>query len=359
MQFNRFFFDGKAILTSSPNNPGVEVEPILRSNTNERISFQAKYFTGNIDYSSIDRSMKTTIENYKGRLDVIYLYCNRDFSHTAKSFRQCKDNLHAVGIRLETVTNVEILNQIMDNQYSVIAARYFANESLNVGWFKQKAELSLRDLEPRYTCGFNVELEYEKQLGIFVYMQEAVDYFNAKKAKAIKTIKDIRSLLSKYYGVIDEIIIQLQSIPDINTETICACLDWSNIIRKDYIQEIDKIKKDFDELLQKAHLKDNENHHNMFPDPTYLRKFLDALDSIHIDELHRTLLQNKVLIVSGDAGIGKSHLLGTFTEVCVGAGYPTILLLGQAFLSDHTVEQQICEHLGFDLSFDEFLDILD
>ena len=35
--FNEFFFDGKALLHSDPNNPGVEVVPVRHSESEKRI----------------------------------------------------------------------------------------------------------------------------------------------------------------------------------------------------------------------------------------------------------------------------------------------------------------------------------
>ena len=45
MLFNNFFFDGKGLFHSDPNNPGTETVPVLHEKTGKRISFQAKYFS--------------------------------------------------------------------------------------------------------------------------------------------------------------------------------------------------------------------------------------------------------------------------------------------------------------------------
>ncbi|MEA4970161.1 MAG: hypothetical protein VB051_06455 [Candidatus Pelethousia sp.] len=360
MQFNRFFFDGKAILTSSPNNPGIEVEPVLHLSTNKHISFQAKYFTSNIDYGSIERSMKAAIMNYSGKLDVIYLYCNKDFAYIAPSFVRFKNALCAANICLIAVTNAEILNQIIGNRYLVIAARYFQNESINADWFAQKVELSLSELEPRYTRGFNVEVEYEQQLSLFAFMQGAIDYLNNKRAGTIKGIKDLRPFLSKYWDFIDETIIRLKNISDINSGNALDCLGWYDLICEGRNFEIRVMEQELDELISKVHSEKNANRrNNLLNERTYLERFLNALYDIRIDETERRLLQSKVLILKGNAGTGKSHLLGTFSKMRIDSGDPTILLLGQTFLSDHPVEQQILENLGLNYFFDELLDILD
>ena len=60
MLFNQRFFNSGKILHSNPNNPGVEVEPIIESQSGKKISFQAKFFD-NISYQQIMHSCKSLI----------------------------------------------------------------------------------------------------------------------------------------------------------------------------------------------------------------------------------------------------------------------------------------------------------
>ena len=83
--FNDFFFEGKALLHSNPNNAGIEVIPVLHIPTNKRISFQAKYFSA-MDYEQIKHSARKTIEYYADKIDTIYLYCNKDVTTTSKGY---------------------------------------------------------------------------------------------------------------------------------------------------------------------------------------------------------------------------------------------------------------------------------
>jgi len=77
MLFNQHFFDGKQYLHSDPNNPGIEVLPVINPKNGKKISFQAKYFE-TMDYGQILHSCKKAVEYYAGNLDQIYLYCNKD-----------------------------------------------------------------------------------------------------------------------------------------------------------------------------------------------------------------------------------------------------------------------------------------
>ena len=76
--FQRKFCKEGTILHSEPNHPGVEVTPVLSKDGTKRISFQAKYFDDRIGYSKIKDSAQEAISHYKGELEQIYLYCNKD-----------------------------------------------------------------------------------------------------------------------------------------------------------------------------------------------------------------------------------------------------------------------------------------
>ena len=360
MLFNEFFFSGSKILTSSPNNPGIEVEPVLHNEKNERISFQAKYFTTRIDYGSVESSMSTAIKYYTGRLDVIYLYCNKDFSHNSDSFIRIKDSLGVAGIKLVAITNEEIFNQIITNQYSSIAARFFLNETLTPDWFKQQSILVLRNLEPRYNSAFSVSVDIERQVGIFMLNQEAADYFNAKKSKALIAIIESNSPLHKYRNLIDETIARVKAIPSVYPETISHALDWYKTIVSGYEEELEAIDCDISDLTKKIYSeKDRSNRNGLYTERTRLEDFIDALNSIQVDDSERAFLHSKTLVLDGEAGSGKSHLLGTLLEKSIVAEQSAVLLLGQAFLSNAVIEQQVLENLGLSCSFDEFIDILD
>lgn len=84
--FNTTFFNGKGLFHSNPNNPGVEILPILYEESGQRISFQAKYFSV-LDYSQIKHSAEMAIKHYAGKLDVIYLYCNKDVTTSSDSYQ--------------------------------------------------------------------------------------------------------------------------------------------------------------------------------------------------------------------------------------------------------------------------------
>lgn len=67
---------------SNPNNPGIESEPILDEVNNRYIGYQAKFFDNDADYSQIRESAQKAVNHYKGKLDLVYLFCNKALTTT-------------------------------------------------------------------------------------------------------------------------------------------------------------------------------------------------------------------------------------------------------------------------------------
>lgn len=113
---------------SDHNNPGVEVLPILEpphtDGTEQRkISFQAKYFENNISYAQIKKSMNQAIKYYGKDLDLIYLFCNKTLTTTAKEYISIKQLLQKSGIELYPISNKEILDMV--SKHKDIANYFF------------------------------------------------------------------------------------------------------------------------------------------------------------------------------------------------------------------------------------------
>ena len=126
------------------NTPGIEVEPILEAERDDgqprrRISFQAKYVgTTTSAYSKFKDSATKTVQYYKGKLDLVYLFCNQTLTTTSMQYQGIVSIHKAAGIVVVPISNVDLLDMIKDNHD--IADYYFE---------KRKAADSL-DMEKFY-----------------------------------------------------------------------------------------------------------------------------------------------------------------------------------------------------------------
>ncbi len=104
-------------LHSNPNNPGIETEPIQDEVNNRLVGFQAKYFDSRVDYNEILSSAKKTVEYYAGKVDRVYLFCNKPLKSDAKGIMESKQILKSAGISLELITNETILDMTRRHEY--------------------------------------------------------------------------------------------------------------------------------------------------------------------------------------------------------------------------------------------------
>lgn len=171
------------ILHSDHNHPGVEVAPVLAKDGQTKISFQAKHFDNAIGYAQIKKSVKEAIIHYTGKLDIIYLYCNKDITETCDSYKEIVTLLISAGIKMVLVTGRTILDQAMN--YSQILSCYFGLDSLDKRWFERNVELSLENLGKRYNSLFNVDTEAQRNISIFLREEAGVAEVNSKKQDLI------------------------------------------------------------------------------------------------------------------------------------------------------------------------------
>lgn len=116
--FEKIYLKSKEYPHSDSNTPGIEVLPILEperedGKARQRISFQSKYTNSpNQAYSLFKESAKTTAAKYKGKLDRIYLFCNRTLNTTSKSYQEIVKIHRDAGIETEAKSNDEILDMV-------------------------------------------------------------------------------------------------------------------------------------------------------------------------------------------------------------------------------------------------------
>lgn len=353
MLFNQRFFNGEKLLHSNPNNPGVEVEPIIEPKSGKKISFQAKFFD-NINYSQIMHSCKMAVSHYLGDIDIIYLYCNKDVTTTSKSYIDIVNYLNKNNIEIIPITNQSILEYVLKND--VIAYYFFNHISLSQEILTEKLNISLATLGPRYNQDFNVPTLTESCLNVFLCNVSAVERINYEKNCCIGKLKNgnwCHSDYNKYAKIIFE---KTKDIPDINIHNIESCFGWKDLIttkcNKDFI-EINSLISIKTKLLESDSGKEKKN--NIQGDILALKALLELPDNISPSEYDKNLIKNQVLVVSGEAGVGKSQLFSYAAKSLIDDGKQAILLLGGNYLSEQQISFQTSNILDLGLPFTEIL----
>ena len=354
--FNESFFEGKALLHSDPNNPGVEVVPVYHAASGKRISFQAKYFSS-MNYEQIKHSARTAVGHYAGKLDVIYLYCNKDVTTTSQGYLAVKAILADRGIEIEPITNQEILIQVMKKE--TIAWHFFDYFTLSDEWLKNRLDASLASLGPRYNDEFNVQTNTEMYLNYFLCNADAVTEINRIKSEQLRSLKKNHRIQADCWLLRNKLISIIEAIPDISLGNILDCLSWPDTIKSACASE-------FEAILQMINAKEKErtaerNKNNFEKNNKITNEINEYQALLHVPErimpalLSCALMRQQMLVVRGDAGVGKSQMFAVAAEKLVSNGYGAILLLGTDYLSNNTILTQTPEVLGVDLPLEALL----
>ena len=356
--FKRQFLDNTCVLTSSPNHPGIEVSPIYSPKVNRTISFQAKYFLSRVDYSQIQKSVNKTIKKYAGQLDVFYLYCNKDLTLTSQSYKRIESTLKSVDIELRVISNNEILTQVA--QYTDLQSFFFENHIITRDWFVTYNQLSFDSLGMRYNSEFNVETRTDEMIQLFIRNQKAIDKINSKKIELIKELDTLYSLRES--EIISKIKKFIDSLEDVTVDDIENYLKWNDKINRSLESELKELsinKEKLENKIESTRDMSSENRNRIFNQVRDIDRLIGYLHWIGSSNKEEELISNKILVVTGEAGMGKTQLLANSVKETMSEDGYALLLLGHHYLSSSDISKQIMEKFEFDYAFREFLDMLD
>lgn len=148
--FTAEFLKGKVQPHADHNNAGIEVLPIREPEREDgqpqkRISFQSKYADSPSNaYSEFQKSAKITARKYKGELDLVYLFCNKTLTTTAKGYQSIVKAHADAGIETQPISNDELLDLVARHQE---IAEYF---------FQARVVADTTDLQPTMVNGIPV-----------------------------------------------------------------------------------------------------------------------------------------------------------------------------------------------------------
>lgn len=90
-----------------------------------------------------------------------------------------------------------------------------------------------------------------------------------------------------------------------------------------------------------------------------LNKLKDLFYRLELSEIEKNLLNNKVLIVEGKAGIGKTQLFANEAISLLKENDNALLITGSDCLSDINIFEQLKNNLRLSFDFENLIDILE
>lgn len=362
-------------LHCNPNNPGVEADPVLDEKSNEKISFQAKYFeteSSSAQYSQIRHSAEQTIKYYEGQIDRIYLYSNKTLTVTSTGYKDVESLFSSHDIELTPVTNEMILDLV--RKYPYLELLYFGSHTVNLEWFERCFDNTLFSLGDRYNQEFNVSTKCSEFFSIFVHDKIAADLFNSRKSALITRIHELnqRGTNSEYLYELEKAV---NNLDDVSADSIASACAWKATVSKkvaSYLLSFEKEHKKLDQEIEDTNLKiDEANAKREDTQNLYRRKreinikisgvedFYYLPDALEITSDEQSLINGKVLLLHGEAGTGKSQLLAHESRILLDEGRAVLLLNAGIYATAEPVQDQIVAHLQIGYRFGELLDVLE
>jgi len=265
---------------------------------------------------------------------------------------------------------IHTANEILRaNFLPLITFSFLGQNGLNPDYFKQHIAKSIKNLGPRFSEELNLKLpisrlfnDIAKDEYFRTRFTKAFDKWltqnNYKRNQENNHLKDIENALFELVNDVKDWIRQL----DFSVEHQID-IEWVEQKISD-IDELVRIKQgELYDLRKKKMIEEKDDK----KDHSYRRPLEHEINRLHEIISHNNeltndiyavnihLSNNPVLIIKGEAGSGKSHLLGDIAFERQKLNLPSFLLLGQHFKNSRNVEGNILELLGLNCSYEELL----
>ena len=348
-----------------------------------KTAYQAKYWarTADINWDQIDKSVKQAlgthpeIENY-----IVALACNltdrsgkkgkgkKGWEHWqthSDKWQRLKEEGGSICFQAWTASDIREKSLAL---LSAGAIRYWFDETLLTDeWFKNRSEISISDLGLRYSPSTNVDTEVNKHFqslcqnpACFDEFAQCVDTFRScwKTFERWLARRTPASLLESHSPLarIEERLSEIKRLKSSCVE-FGETADFCWAAERQRWEEILFSVSDFLSDLPEPILKDAQGSRS----PKRVDEVEEALYQVWetLDAKQLELWDERVLLVAGTFGTGKSHALGRLLESSIAESRPVVMFLGQRF-NDASPRDQMIQMLGLEgeLNWNNFLDVM-
>ncbi|WP_281631560.1 AVAST type 2 anti-phage system protein Avs2 [Flavobacterium luteolum] len=322
-------------------------------------------------------------ENYRFQLELkeaYSAYATKGFSGSPV-FLSAENEIYLYGIftrfrpdekgKVIYCQYLETVNELLDKNFlPIITFDYFGNHGLTKDFFKKHIERSIDGLGPRFTEELNFKLPIAK---FFNDIAKDTVFFR----RFLKTVDDWvlnNGYKKSSYGD------HLKEIEIENDHIKSQCIAWIEGLNNSVTEKIavDWLYESFEKLdnlintksaglyelrrIEEELIKDAAKDYSYRPPyDTEIKRLREITrnNNDFIQDLNNKvnikLANSPCLVIKGDAGNGKSHLLGDIAKTRLDAKLPTLLMLGQNLISTKNIWENFNSELGLDCSKKDLL----
>ncbi|QWF15228.1 hypothetical protein [Lysobacter capsici] len=346
------------------------VEALWLKNDGSSIGIQAKYFlrVRDIDWAQIDESIATTLK-HRPEVNVYQIAIACDLTDKGgvkgrgrtgwatwdEHVKRWEADALALGrkVSFEPITASDLIDWLGQPSAAGLARYWFGTDVLGLPWFADQVRIASADLGERYTPDHHVDVAASLAF-------DGLARTATLRARLLRTVEatwkhrvggtsatlsdDVREAAERA----DHALKRVHAIADAvgaPTTTEWDVEQWLSDARaaEQLLDGLDEELRKQERVAQEseAKLRSNSDHQAHFK--YSIRKAQEALS-----DLARLLASvafrgdsSRMLLVTGEAGTGKSHMLAAEANRSVAEGRPALLFLGQQFAQGNPWDQ--CE----------------
>ena len=354
--------DAEFVRKGTPD-AGVECYCVLPNG--DEWGWQAKFVhdLGDSQWSQLDRSVKSALDKHP-QLTRYYVCAPKDRAEgrekrQTSAMDKWNDRVEGKWKKWATERGIdvkfiwwgssELIDQLSRDEHVWRQMFWFGQRFFDHDWFRKRLDEAVNDAGPRYTPETHVELPIVQELERF---SRSDLLFNEVKSCAIAIRKACTSLVSAKRPIedhiqgieIDDLLVAagriIEGLRQVESSPT-GVLPFDDISKatRDTAESANDILMAIRDLQLQAETNDETNQNldrnlqSRFRDCVYYLRYLaSALEDTAMVCNHASELGNSdVLLIKGEAGMGKTHLLCDFANRRLEIEAPTVLLLGQWF----------------------------
>jgi len=278
--------------------------------------------------------------------------------------QELKAKKQGIEISAEDISNglLNRLSKEIDDKIEVIKSELTFQP--NQDWFQEQCKSSIHDLGKRYTPELNVKLEVSEIFEGIGRTEEfkkkstkLFDHFLIKGKKVLKNQPEVKESLECLENTFDKLETLFHKVDFLGTTSI-PVNEFDDLLNEAHssVQQIYNYYIIEERKVQKEK-NDYQYYYKHGSELRNIREFEHELSSIQ-NLIHGSsfkLANNPFLLLDGEAGIGKSHLIGDIVSRRINKEHESVFLLGQHFVTEEDPWTQIFKRLQINSKSDDFL----
>lgn len=337
---------------------GVEAYCVLKNG--EEYGWQAKYFSamGASQWAQVKKSFETALRTHP-KLTRYYVCIPLDrndprkenqkwfMDHWNDKETEWKEIAAAQGRNIEIIYwgSSELIHKLSTEKNSGKKFFWFSSAEFSKNWFERLTNLSIKDLGKRYTPKANINLDinfcFEAMARSTLFIEHSTNTIEELETNLNTLLKFSKQYISSqtHKKAIKNIGTIKSSLDPLILSQLTIGIPWQKITSS--FEHLNSITTTIEDSL-----KEIEEHQRRKTSNKLLSnlKYSFAKFTKFIKD-SKTLSTSPYMLLYGEAGIGKSHLLGDLCLRKMHAQTPGILILGQHLTSDEAPWTQILRNI--------------